>query len=254
MKTITFIGNGNMALSIAQGIKESYNIEVVGRSMQKLDEFELKLGIDIKKYLIDDFNIDGKTIMLCVKPSNIQEVATKLKGNANILYSVLAGVSIEKLKYNFEAQSVIRAMPNLAATMHKSTTSLCGDIEYKDESIKLFSLIGDSIWLESQNELDIATALAGSGAAYLALVAEALMDGAVKEGMKRDDAMKICRGLFDGFSPLLKANHPSILKDLIMSAGGTTAAGYEALEKQKVRYAFMSAIKQAYLKAKELSK
>lgn len=254
MKTITFIGSGNMALSIALGLRDIYNIEVVGRNMQKLDEFESKLGIDIKKYLLDGFDISGKTIMLCVKPSNIQEVATKLKGSADVLYSILAGVSIEKLKYNFEAKSVIRAMPNLAATMHKSITSLCGDIEHKDESIRLFSSIGESVWLESQNELDIATALAGSGAAYLALVAEALMDGAVKEGMKRDDAMKICRGLFDGFAPLIKANHPSLLKDSIMSAGGTTAAGYEALEEQKVRYAFISAINRAYLRAKELSK
>ncbi len=84
--------------------------------------------------------------------------------------------------------------------------------------------------MEAEKELDIATALSGSGPAYLALVAEALCDGAVREGLKREDAMTLMRGLFKGFGELIQTIHPALLKDNVMSPGGTTAAGYGALE------------------------
>ena len=74
MQTITFIGNGNMGLSIAQGLKNKYTIEVVGRNMDKLDAFEEQLGIKVNKYLLDDFDITDKTILFCVKPANVEEV------------------------------------------------------------------------------------------------------------------------------------------------------------------------------------
>lgn len=252
MKTITFIGNGNMALSIAEGLKDRYFIEVVARDMKKLDKFEENLGIKIKKALLEDFNIEGKTLILCVKPANVEEVSKKLKGRAEVVYSVLAGTTIEKIKEHFSTKSIVRSMPNLAASVKKSITTLCGDEEYMDEAKELFGSIGQTLWLSSQKELDIATALAGSGPAYLALIAEALADGAVKEGMKRDDAMAVMRGLFDGFGTIIQDIHPSLLKDRVMSPGGTTAAGYSALEDKGVRGACIDAVSKAYKRAKEL--
>ena len=67
MKTITFIGNGNMALSIAKGLKANYKIEVVGRSLEKLNKFENELGIEIEKALMDDFDINSKTFLEDIK-------------------------------------------------------------------------------------------------------------------------------------------------------------------------------------------
>ncbi|MBA1433233.1 MAG: pyrroline-5-carboxylate reductase [Epsilonproteobacteria bacterium] len=252
MKTITFIGNGNMALSIAKGLKEQYTLEVVGRNQQKLDTFEAKIGITIKKALLDDFDITDKTVILCVKPANVKELSQKLQGQAAVLYSVLAGTKLEKLRKHFKARSYVRAMPNLAASVGASMTTLTGDTACKEEAEKLFSAIGSTHWLGSEKEIDIATALAGSGPAYLALVAEALADGAVKQGLKREDALAIMRGLFDGFGALIQDMHPAILKDGVMSPGGTTAAGYGALEEGNVRSACISAIEKAYKKATEL--
>ena len=74
-ETITFIGNGNMALSIAQGLKEIFDIEVVGRKMEKLDIFEKSLNVQIKKALYEDFDMSNKRVILCVKPANLQEPA-----------------------------------------------------------------------------------------------------------------------------------------------------------------------------------
>ncbi len=252
MKTITFIGNGNMALSIAEGLKENYKIEVVGRDSEKLDVFEQKLGLHVEKSLLDNYSIEQKTVILCVKPANVEEVSAKLQGKAEILYSVLAGTSIEKLKNNFNTSAVVRAMPNLAASVAKSMTTLTGDAAYKEEAQTLFSAIGTTRWLGSEKEIDIATALAGSGPAYLALIAESLTDGAVKQGLKRNDAMAIMRGLFDGFGTLIQEIHPALLKDGVMSPGGTTAAGYAALEEGNVRNSCIEAIEKAYKKAVEL--
>ena len=252
MKTITFIGNGNMALSIAKVLKNSYNIEVVGRDMQKLNKFENDLGVSVQKHLLGGFDTTNKTILLCIKPANVEEVSKIILGRARVIFSVLAGTSIEKLRKNFNSHAVVRAMPNLAASVGKSMTTLSGDAEFKEEAQALLGAVGTTLWLQSEKEIDIATALAGSGPAYLALIAEALADGAVKQGLKREDAMTIMRGLFSGFSELIQNIHPALLKDGVMSPGGTTAAGYAALEDGKVRSACINAIEKAYKKATEL--
>ena len=253
MQTITFIGNGNMSLSIAKGLQGKYNIEVVGRDKRNLDSFEKKLGIKIDKYLLKEFDMTHKTVLLCVKPANIEEVGKLLQGKADLLISVLAGTTIQALKKHLKPKSVIRSMPNLAASVGQSMTTLTGDVKVKDESIAILNSIGETLWLSSEKEIDIATALAGSGPAYLALIAEALTDGAVKQGLKREDAMITMRGLFAGFSTLIQEMHPSLLKDNVMSPGGTTAAGYGALEDGNVRAACMDAIEQAHKRAKELA-
>ena len=252
MQTITFIGNGNMGLSIAKGLKDQYNIEVVGRNRSKLDDFEKALDLKIDKYLIDDFDMTDKTILFCVKPANVEEVGAKLKGKARVVFSVLAGTSLEKLKQNINTEAVVRTMPNLAASVGRSMTTLTGDLNYKEEAQTLLGAIGETLWLDSEKEIDIATALAGSGPAYLALVAEALADGAVKQGLRREHAMAVMRGLFAGFGELIQEVHPSLLKDGVMSPGGTTAAGYAALEDGNVRASCMNAIEEAYKRAKEL--
>jgi len=79
-----------------------------------------------------------------------------------------------------------------------------------------------------------------------------LVDGAVKQGLKREDAMATMRGLFQGFGTLIQEIHPALLKDGVMSPGGTTAAGYAALEEGNVRASCMDAIEEAYKRAKEL--
>jgi len=251
---ITFVGNGKMAFALAKGLKSKYKIEVIGRNLEKLDEFEKELGTSITKIeLSNSTDITDKTVIFCVKPYNLIDVGAKLNGTAKTLYSVLAGTTIEKLKQNIDATYYVRAMPNVAAEVNLSMTTLTGDEEQKDEAEKLFESVGHAHWLSSQKELDIATGLAGSGPAYLALIAEALTDGAVKEGLKRDDASRITAGLFSGFSALLENKHPALLKDSVMSPGGTTAAGYAELENNSVRSAMMKAISAAYKKACELS-
>lgn len=248
---ITFVGNGKMALALAKGLCETHAIEVIGRSIEAIETFEKALNTPIKKTLYADADITNKTVILCVKPANLSEITPHLRGTAQTLYSVLAGTPLSSLQA-ISSHTYCRAMPNLAAEAGASMTSLVGDHNIAGNALSLFGTIGKTLWLNSEKELDIATALAGSGPAYLALIAEALCDGAVREGLKRDDAMVLMRGLFEGFGKLIQTTHPAILKDNVMSPGGTTAAGYGALEKGKVREGCMEAIRSAHQRAKEI--
>lgn len=250
---LTVIGYGKMATALINGLIDDYEIEVVGRDIYKLNALK-DIFPKIETYSIenDSFNIDNKNIILCVKPQVLNEVSKKFNGYAENLFSVLAGTKIGSLKESIKADSYIRFMPNLGATYLKSMTTVTGSENRKELALEIAKSIGNAIWVNSEKELDIATAVAGSGPAYLALVAEALSDGAVKEGLSRDLANDLVAGLFEGFAELIKNTHPAVIKDSVMSPAGTTASGYFELEEGSVRVSFMKAVKGANERAKEL--
>ncbi len=249
---LTFIGNGNMAQALIEGLVGNYEIEVLGRNQKSLQALQERLPQVSTKVIGEREDMSGKHIVLCVKPYSLPDLAPKLTGEADAIYSVLAGTSIESLSAQIKAKKYIRTMPNLGASHLKSMTTITGDEDLKESALGIFNSIGKSLWLGSENELDIATGVAGSGPAYLALIAESLADGAVNQGLKRADAQVLVQGLFEGFASLIADENPAILKDGVMSPGGTTAAGYAALERCNVRHGMMEAIKDAYAKAKEL--
>ena len=247
---LTIIGTGKMAEAIIKGIYKDIEVTVIGRNEEKLKYFKKKFNTIKTDQLTNNLDINDKNIMLCVKPFSLDDVSKKLKGEAKVLLSILAGTNIKSLQEKIDAKHYIRVMPNLAAAFQKSMTTLTGDEKYKKEALFICEKFGKALWLNSEKEIDIATAIAGSGPAFLALAAESLADGGVKEGLKREDARALVEGLFEGFAPLLNEKHPAIIKDEVMSPGGTTAAGYATLEKEGVRNGFIGAITSAYKKAK----
>jgi len=251
---LTLIGNGIMAQSLARGLIKNHEVEIIGRDNDKLKAIQEKIPQITIKVLEDNEDITGKNILFCVKPYALQSVSARLSGNANILLSILAGTKLESLKKQIKAKHYIRTMPNVAASVQNSMTTITGDSEAKMIAIEIFSSIGQAIWVNTEDQLDIATAVAGSGPAYLALIAEALADGAVKAGLERHLSYQLVQGLFSGTASLLKHSHPAIIKDSVMSPGGTTAAGYAKLEECGVRDAMIKAIEEAYKKAIELGK
>ena len=241
---LTIIGSGAMAIALAEGLREKAELEFIARDRQKLEYLANRFGAQTEE--IGQTDIRGKNILLCIKPYALDEVSQQLAGKARTLYSILAGTPLVTLGNKIQAEHIVRAMPNIAAAFGASATALTGDTAVREEALEIFDTIGESLWLGSEKELDIATAVAGSGPAYLALVAEAMMDGGVRQGLKREDSATFVRALFKGFSPLLDAEHPALLKDRVMSPGGTTAAGYAALEEGKVRDAFIKAVEAAF--------
>jgi pyrroline-5-carboxylate reductase len=245
---IYIIGYGEMAKAIAKGLKEKEKFAVIGRNEEKLKKFAEEF--DCEYYLLDGFDITGKELILAVKPYALAEVSMRIKGEANTVYSILAGKSLLELKKYIKAKFYIRAMPNIAAAYSASTTAITGDIEAKKKAEEIFSYIGDVVWVENDDEIDMATAIIGSAPAFLALIAEAISDGGVYIGLKRDISKKLTKGLFKSFSAL--DMNFSEIKDKVMSPKGTTAEGVLEMENNKVRGAMMEVIKKTYEKSKKL--
>lgn len=251
---LTLIGNGIMAQSLAKGLIKNHEVEIIGRDIDKLKNIQEKMPQITVKILEDQEDITGKNVIFCVKPYALQSVSVRLCGTANVLLSILAGIKLDTLKKQIKAKHYIRTMPNIAASVQNSMTTITGDNEAKNLAVEIFNSIGQAIWVNTEAQLDIATAIAGSGPAYLALVAEALADGAVKAGLERHLSMQLVQGLFSGTASMLRHTHPAIIKDSVMSPGGTTAAGYAQLEEHGVRNAMIKAVEEAYNKAQELGK
>ena len=249
---LTLIGNGIMAQSLARGLIKNHEVEIIGRDISKLKTIQEKIPQITIKGLEDQEDITGKNVIFCVKPYALQSVSARLVGTCNIFLSILAGTKLETLKKQIKAKQYIRTMPNVAASVQNSMTTITGDNEAKIIAMEIFSSIGQAIWVNTEDQLDIATAVAGSGPAFLALIAEALTDGAVKAGLERHLSTQLVQGLFSGTASLLKHSHPAIIKDSVMSPGGTTAAGYAKLEESGVRSAMINAIEAAHKKAHEL--
>ncbi len=251
---LTLIGNGFMAQALARGLAKNFQIEVIGRDENKLNIIKEKLPEVEIKTMSDVENISGKNIIFCVKPYALQSVAARLEGEANILFSILAGTTLSSLKKQIKSKYYIRTMPNVAASVSKSTTTITGDPEAKNLALELFNCIGKTIWVNTEKQLDIAAAVAGSGPAFLSLIAEALSDGAVKVGLERSISDELVQSLFEGYSQLLKMQHPALIKDSVMSPGGTTAAGIAKLEEGAVRDAMIKTVEATYERACEIGK
>jgi len=245
---LLLIGAGNMGGAMLQGL-HVHDITVVEAYEPR--EKELKNLYPSIKIVNSIPKLNGFIVILAIKPQSLDDL--HVEGKADGVISILAGVTLEKLKLKIDAKSYVRAMPNMAALVKKSATSLCGDEDLKDSSIEILNSIGKCFWLNSENELDIATGLAGSAPAWIALVAESLSDGAVNLGLKRDITYKYVAQLFEGVGEVLQNEHPAILKDKVTSPNGTTIAGLTKLEEGGVRDSFIKAMEASYDRAKKLS-
>lgn len=246
---LLLIGAGNMGGAMLKGL-HVYDITAVVAHKRRADE--LKALYPSIKIVCSIPPLDDYIVILAIKPQSLESLI--VEGKAKGLISVLAGVTIERLKTKIDAQAYVRAMPNMAASVQKSATSICGDIDLKETSIELLNSIGVCFWLTSEDQLDIASGLAGSAPAWLALVAESLSDGAVNLGLKRELTYKYIAALFEGVGVVLQEEHPAILKDKVTSPKGTTIAGLAALEEGGVRDSFIKAMEASYERAKKLSK
>lgn len=245
---ILLIGAGNMGGAMLNGLTK-YDVTVVENNQTRADELQ-SLYPNIT--LLDSIPaVDEYIVILAIKPQSLETLHAT--GTAKAIISILAGTPLSKIRERVSATSYIRAMPNIAALKGKSVTSVCGDRVFKDEALQIMSTIGRAIWLESEQQLDIATGIGGSAPAWLAMVAEALSDGAVNMGLPRDKSYEYVAGLFDGMGAMLADEHPALIKDKVTSPAGTTIAGLAALEEGAVRDSFIRAVAACYSRTKEIS-
>ncbi|MBM0637179.1 pyrroline-5-carboxylate reductase [Campylobacter sp. VicNov18] len=233
------LANGTMAKALAYGLKNHYQICIVGRNLEKLQSFA-KEGFKILLY--EDFDINNKDLILAFKPYALENVAKLLKGQARILISVLANTDFNKLQI-IPAQNYARIMPNTAAKYQASTTPyILKNFLFEDEILKILTTFGSAYKLDNEDQMGAAMAISGCAPAFLALVAESIANAGVCEGLSKELSLNLTRSLFKSSSALLEQEHPAIIKENICSPGGVTIKGIKVLEQKGIRGSFFEAI------------
>jgi pyrroline-5-carboxylate reductase len=202
------------------------------------------------------------TVLLAVKPQQIEAVAARVPAwdgpAAPLLISVLAGVSLARLARLFPGRRLVRAVPNTPALVGAGLTALAFgegvEAEAQEWVRSLFAGVGEVMELP-EVQLDAFLALTSSGPAFVAVVAEAMADGAVAAGLPRRLAMHLAHRTLSGTAALLQQRelHPGQLKDLVSSPGGTTIAGLRRLESGALRSALLEAVLAAAERSRELA-
>jgi pyrroline-5-carboxylate reductase len=199
-------------------------------------------------------------VILCVKPQEaaiaIQQAGAALDGK--LLISIAAGLNVAALEKLAPKCRVIRAMPNTPAIIGRAATAYTGGANAtqadKDCAEAIFASVGIVSYVQ-EKLLDAVTGLSGSGPAYVFLVIEALTDGGVSCGLPTNLARQLAIQTVLGAAELAKetGEHPAILREMVTSPGGTTAAALGELEQHGVRAAFIQAVRAADRRSKELS-
>ncbi len=195
-------------------------------------------------------------VIVAVKPHVVQVVLEEIRDvlrEGQILVSAAAAVPLAAIEKVVRVPA-FRVLSNLPAAIGKGATAIATHAADSTRVVSLFARIG-SVELVDEAVLHAVTALSGSGPAYAYLVIEALASGGVKQGLKRDVAMRLAAQTVLGAAAMVTETgvHPAELRDRVVTPGGTTIAGLHELEKSGVRGALMAAVEAGAKRAQELS-
>ena len=257
-----FIGCGNMGGAIAKALsKSTKDIVVTDRSGKAIAlATELDIGYSNNETLASTCD----RIFLGVKPHMMQDMLAPLvpilQERKPLLITMAAGLEIRQIEEMAGGSiPVIRIMPNTPTALGKGVIPYCtNDLVTEELLTDWLADMAPCGLLDPLEErlIDAASALSGSGPAYLFILLEALADGAVACGIPRAKALDYAAMTMAGAAEmyLQTKQHPGALKDAVCSPGGSTIAGIAELERHGFRSAAMDCIRAAYARNKELGK
>lgn len=265
IERIGFIGGGAMAEAIIRALlaRQVARPEQIIAS-DPLAERRIWLG---EQYAVETTSNNRKAIatasviILAVKPQQMPEVLAELAGSIGteqLVISIAAGVKIRTLVDELDHARVVRVMPNTPAQIGAgmsvwTATNPVGENQREDVR-SILEAMGQARFVESEEYLDMATAVNGSGPAYAFLFLEAMIDAAVHIGLPRAIAEELAIQTVLGSALMARdsGRHPAELRNLVTSPGGTTAEGLQALEAGRMRAVVDQAIRAAYERARAL--
>jgi pyrroline-5-carboxylate reductase len=259
-----FLGSGKMATALVSGAADSgvfareeiFVSDAVPGVAEKLASSARVTAVATNAELVDQAGV----LVLCVKPNDALDALRSLGAGAaeTLIISIVAGLPLAALQDAAgSAARVVRVMPNTPALIHRGAAAyaLGRTATPEDAALteKLFGAVGVVVRVQ-EDLLDVVTGLSGSGPAYVYLVIEALSDAGVLMGLPRELSLTLAAQTVAGAAQMVveTGRHPATLRDEVTSPGGTTAAGLEALEAGAVRSAFLSAVRAATERAREL--
>lgn len=262
-KSVAIVGVGAMGEALASGLLgagwQPGEITLCVRRSERADELAAKTGCAV---LLDPVeSIRGRdVVVVAVKPRDVSSLLKRLGGEVDETQTVLslaAGVTTDSYEAQLGPIPVVRAMPNTPAVVRQGVTGLAAGSHATEESMaaarQVLGAVG-SVRVMDEGLLDAVTAVSGTGPAYVFLLAEALTEAAMREGLPRDIAESFVHETIRGAGHLLTDTDksPVQLRYDVTSPGGTTAAAVHVLEERGFRALVEDAVRAAAIRAREL--
>ena len=264
---VVFIGGGNMARSLVGGLiargAAASRIRVVDPNADIRDALARDFGIEAHSEASDV--VDGAaTWVLATKPQVLRDVCASLAATAQatrpLVLSIAAGITATQLERWLGGDvAVVRTMPNTPALLGAGVTGLFANAQVdaagRARAQTLLESAGTTVWIDDEARMDAVTATSGSGPAYVFLLAEAMEDAAIAQGLAADDARTLVVQTLLGASRMLaeSGEAPAELRRRVTSPGGTTQAAIETFESGGLRALVGDAIANATRRGGELS-
>ena len=262
---LAFIGGGTMAEAILGGVlaadlAQPGDVAIGEPIPQRRDYLSERYGVQTHQDNLKTAE-GADLVVMAIKPQDLPTVFGQLGGKlipGQAALSIVAGAKMSTLAQGLKHDSIIRVMPNTPAQIGCGMTLwTCSDAVSDDlrrQAGSMLGTVGEEIYVSDEKYLDMSTALSASGPAYVFMFVEALIDAGVYVGLPRDMARTLALQTVYGSTRLVMetGKHPGELKDMVVSPGGTTAEGLQALERGGVPAAVVDAVNAAYLKSIKL--
>jgi len=262
---ISFIGGGNMGEAMLsavldKGLSSREAVVVSDISESHRENLAQKYGVTVT----DDNRqtvSQGEVVVLAIKPQQLAEVMAEISGvfqPAQLVLSIIAGVRLNTLCQGLNHNRVVRVMPNtpaqIGAGMSVWTATAEVTKEQREWAGSILWAMGKEIYVEDEQNIDMATAISGCGPAYILLFAEALTDAAMHLGLSYDMARELVSQTMLGSVEFMNRSDklPADLRRMVASPGGATAEALARLEKGQFNELIKQAVIAAYDKARAL--
>ena len=265
-RRIAVLGAGRIGEALISGLLSSgwrgpADITASTRRPERVTELTERYGIDVMASNVEAA-AGAALVVVAVKPQDIDallgEIGTVITPEQTVLTVAAATPTATIERHLAAGVPVVRAMPNTPSTVHEGIAGLCAGAHADDAHVTLaeeaLAHLG-SVVRVPERHMDAVTAVSGSGPAYFALLAEAMIEAGLLLGLSREISTQLVIQTMLGTAKQLRDEglHPVELREMVTSPGGTTIAAIRELESAGVRAAFLNAIQAAMVRARELA-
>lgn len=267
MKKPVMVGCGNMGSAMIEALLQEkryqpQDITIVEKQPNPFVEQLAEKGATVFGDLAE-LQDPAAFVVLAVKPQGcvpvLQAVSSKL-ASESLVMSIMAGISIAQMAEHLQAVQIIRCMPNTPCSVQQGMTVFCGNEAVSEESFALaqqvLEAMGRAFRVNEESMIDAATAISGSGPAYVFFLAEALKEGAAELGFNEEQSDILARQTLLGASILLDRSDeaPEELRRRVTSPGGTTEAALTYFSTQNLKDLLKNGFKASYQRSLELGR
>jgi len=263
---ILIIGAGNMGRTYAQSFISSHIIRpsdlmLMNRSVEKLETIKKELFIEKVYSVPGEFISEAELIIIAVKPQDFHTlcpVILPFLKPEHLVLSIMAGIKLQSISNALHIQKIMRAMPNLPSQIGMGMTAFTAkDALSKRELLAVENLLGTTgrvIYFENEQMIDAATAVSGSGPAYIFFLMNTMMKAAREIGFSESEAELLVWQTFNGSINLQNKSNLTCEEWIarVTSKGGTTQAAFNVFTESKIESHIIDGIKAAFKRAKEL--